>query len=149
MLFTLFYHSSIDPVSSPTIEVFTIPRSGPFYAGSSLVLRCRVEVDSAVDVTQTLDIVWKKSDETLEDDYHVSISNVTQLSSQSYQSELDLVVLSTSLDIGVYTCQVEIDSTTLSYVLSTVRATSVVVNVQGNVYQQTSMLENNVMAVSH
>ena len=118
--------------------MFTIPRSGPFYAGSSLLLTCRIEVDLAVDVAQTLDIIWIKSDETLENDYHnniISISNVTQFSSRSYQSELDLVPLSTSLDTGLYVCQVEIDSATLSYVLSTVHSTSVVVNVQGKVCQ--------------
>lgn len=123
------------PVPPPTIEVFTIPQSGPFYAGSSLLLTCRIEVDSAVDVTQTLDIVWIKSGETLENDYHVSTSNVTQLSSRSYQSELDLVPLSTTLDMGLYICQVEIDSATQLYVLSTVHSTSVVVNVQGKVCQ--------------
>ena len=134
MFFTTCCHASVAPVPPPTIEVLTIPRSGPFYAGSSLLLTCTVEVDSAVDVTQTLDIVWKKFDETLENDYHISVSNVTKLSSRSYQSELDLVPLSTLLDTGVYTCQVEIGSTTLSYVLSTVHATSVVVSVQGKVF---------------
>ena len=98
-----------------------------------MLLTCRIEVDSAVDITLTLDVVWIKSDETLENDYRVSISNVTQLSSRSYQSELDLVPLSTSLDMGVYVCQVEIDSATLLYVLSTIHSTSVVINVQGKV----------------
>ena len=125
---------SLALVPPPTIEVSTTPRNGSFYAGSSLFLTCIVDVDSAVDVTQMLDIVWKKSGEMLENDYHVSISNITQLSSQSYQSDLNLDPLSTSLDMGVYTCQVEIDSSPpLLYVQRAVHTTSVAVNIQGKI----------------
>ena len=127
--------SSIAPVPSSTIEVFTTPRSGPSYAGSRLLLMCVVEVDSAVDTPHVLDIVWTKSGERLENDHHISISNVTQLSSQNYQSGLILYPLSASLDTAVYTCHVEIDSNPpLLYVLRSVHTESVVVSVQGKTY---------------
>lgn len=127
--------SSTAPVPSSTIEVFTTPRSDPLYAGSRLLLTCVVEVDSAVDTPHVLDIVWKKSGERLENDYHVSVSNVTQLSSQSYQSGLVLYPLSTSLDTAVYNCHVEIDSNPpLLYVLRSVHTESVTVSVHGKMY---------------
>lgn len=127
--------SSVTSVPPPTIEVLTTPENGPFYAGSSLHITCVVEVDSAVDVPHMLDIVWKKSGETLENDYHILISNVTQLRSLSYQSDLGLQPLSTSLDTGEYTCQVEINlNPSLTYVLSAIHATSEMVNVQGKTY---------------
>ena len=119
-------------VPPPTVEVLTDQRSRPFYAGSSLLLICLVEVDSAVDVSQRIDVVWKKSGEALEKDYRIWISNVTQLSSQSYQSDLSLNPLSASLDMGVYTCEVEVDSKpSLLYVLRAIHSTSFTVNVQG------------------
>ena len=127
--------SYVTSVPPPTIEVLTTPENGPFYAGSSLHITCVVEVDSAVDVPHMLDIVWKKSGETLENDYHILISNVTQLRSLSYQSDLGLQPLSTSLDTGEYTCQVEINlNPSLTYVLSDIHATSEMVNVQGKTY---------------
>ena len=127
--------SYVTSVPPPTIEVLTTPENGPFYAGSSLHITCVVEVDSAVDVPHMLDIVWKKSGETLENDYHILISNVTQLRSLSFQSDLGLQPLSTSLDTGEYTCQVEINlNPSLTYVLSDIHATSEMVNVQGKTY---------------
>lgn len=124
--------SVITSVPPPTIEVFTTPENGPFYAGSSLRLTSVVEVDSAVDIPHMLDIVWKKSGENLENDYHISISNVTQLRSLNFQSDIDLHPLSTSLDTGEYSCQVEIIlSPRMTYVLSAIHTTSVTVNIQG------------------
>ena len=124
--------SSVTSVPPPTIEVLTTPENGPFYAGSSVHITCVVEVDSSVDVPHMLDIIWKKSGETLENDYHISISNVTQLGSLSFQSDLGLHPLSTSLDMGEYTCQVKINiNSPLTYILSAVHTTSEMVNVQG------------------
>lgn len=134
----LYYMSSIASVPPPTLEVFTTPGSGPFYAGSSLHLTCVAEVDSAVDVPYMLDFVWKKSGVTLENDYHITISNITKFGPRNYQSDLHLHLLSTSLDMGVYTCQVEIDSSAaLMYVLRAVHTTSVTVSVQGKIYNRT------------
>ena len=127
--------SSIASVPHPTIEVFTMPGSGPYYAGSSLHLTCVAEVNSVVDVPYVLDIVWKKSGVALENDYHISISNITKLGPRNYQSDLDLYPLSTSLDMGVYTCQVEIDSSSAQlFVLRAVHTTSAIVNVHGKFY---------------
>lgn len=127
--------SSVTSVPPPTVEALTTPENGPFYAGSSLHITCVVEVDSAIDVPHMLDILWKKSGETLENDYHILISNVTLLRSLSYQSDLGLQPLSTSLDTGEYTCQVEINlNPSLTYILSAIHATSVMVNVQGKTY---------------
>ena len=124
---------SITSVPPPTIKLLTIPENGPFYAGSSLRLTSVVEVDSAVDIPHMLDIVWKKSGETLGNDYHTSVSNVTQLRSLIFQSDIVLHPLSSSLDMGEYTCHVEtILSPHLTFMLSTIHTTSVIINVQGN-----------------
>ena len=129
---SLIILSPIVSVPSPTVEVFITSESGPFYAGSSLHIICIAAVDSTADAPYMLNIVWKKSGVKLENDYHLAISNITKFGPRNYQSDLHLHPLSTSLDRGVYTCQVEIDpSATLMYVRRTDATTSVVVNIQG------------------
>ena len=118
-------------VPLPTIEIFTTPESGPFYAGSILSMTCIADTDSVVDTPFTVNIVWVKSGEMLSNDYHISISNVTQLSSHVYQESIYLNPLSTTSDTGIYTCQVEIDSSpSLLYVQRAVHSNLEVITVQ-------------------
>ena len=92
------------------VEISTVPESGPFYAGSGLSLQCTIQVDSVLDIPYLVDVEWLKSGIVLRSDDRVSISNLTQQSSHLYLASLDLSPLSITLDIGIYTCQVVIDT---------------------------------------
>lgn len=97
-------------VPRPMIEISTIPENGPYYAGSTLSLRCSIEVDSALDVPYLVNVEWLKSGTMLRSDGRVSISNVTQQSSRLYLTSVDLSPLSVTLDTGMYTCRVMVDT---------------------------------------
>lgn len=97
-------------VPRPMVEVFTVPESGPFYAGSGLSLRCTIEVDSVLDVPYLVNVEWLKSGIMLRSDDRVSISNVTQQSSRLYLARVELSPLSVTSDTGMYTCRVMVDT---------------------------------------
>ena len=83
--------------------------SPPFYAGSTLTLRCSVQIDAAIDVPHLVSLVWLKSGATISSDARTTISNVTQLSPSMHDATLVLNPLSRTLDSGTYSCQVSLD----------------------------------------
>ena len=95
-------------VPQPRVEVTTLHSSTPLYAGSSLTLRCTIEVDASVDIPYTIAVRWSKSGAGIGNNARVTVSNITQLSSLSYESRLNFNPLSSTLDAGTYVCHVEV-----------------------------------------
>ena len=109
----IIFSSSSTLVPRPTVEISTVPESGPFYAGSGLSLRCTIEVDSVLDVPYLVNVEWLKSGIMLRNDDRVSISNVTQQSLRLYLASVDLTSLSVTSDTGMYTCRAMVDTNPL------------------------------------
>ena len=107
MIITIVFSFLATLVPRPAVEVSIIPENGPFYAGSSLSLRCTIEIDSAVDIPYLVNVEWLKSGTMLRNDDRVSVS---QSSSHVYLASVDLSPLSITSDTGTYTCQVMVDT---------------------------------------
>lgn len=130
-LMTLYMYPFTILVPQPTVEISTFPESGPFYAGGDLSLLCTFQIDPVVDIPYTVRVDWRKSGVVLIGNDHVSVSNVTQLSTHVYLASVDLSPLSITSDTAVYTCRVTVDSNPpLQYVQRAVQSDSVTVTVQ-------------------
>lgn len=90
--------------------MFTIPEGGPYYAGSNLSLRCIIQVDPVVDIPYDVTAEWRKSGAVLGSDDRISVSNLTQQSSYTYLSNVNFNPLSSTSDMGIYTCHVTVDA---------------------------------------
>lgn len=99
-------HSATVP--QPRVEVTTLRSSSPLYAGSGLTLTCAVEIDASVDIPYTLTVTWLKSGAIINSNDRTTISNITRLSSFSFDSRLSFNPLSSASDSGTYTCQVSL-----------------------------------------
>ena len=118
-------------VPQPTVEISTFPESGPFYAGGELSLLCTFQIDPVVDIPYTVRVDWQKSGVVLIGNDHVSVSNVTQLSTHVYLASVDLNPLSITSDTAIYTCRVTVDANPpLQYVQRAVHSDSVTITVR-------------------
>lgn len=115
------------------LEITTIPDSGPFYAGSYLMLTCTVEINNAVvDSPVAGTITWLKSGRSLRVDNRTVISDTMQPSTSIFMSTVELTSISLELDTGAYTCEVEINSSPASIYVQGVTQSSVqAISVQG------------------
>lgn len=124
--------SNFSTVPQPRVEVTTFHGTTPIYAGSSLILRCNVEVDRAIDIPYTVAIMWLKSGAAISSSIRASISSVAQLSpNNTYEARLTLNPLSTVLDTGVYTCQTTVSPVASLLVQGASHTASQTVTVQG------------------
>ena len=79
-------------------------------AGSSLELSCIVELVVEVDTGISVIITWKRNDEQINGDPHISVSSAIEVNAFIYQSDLQINTLSQSIDSGNYTCEVIVSS---------------------------------------
>lgn len=118
-------------VPPPTVVTSSLPESGPFYAGTSLTLRCTIETDLAVDIPYMLTVVWMRSGSMLNSTDRVSIMNVSQQSSLVYVATVTVNPLSFNVDSGIYTCSVTLDANPpSSYIQPVVNSDTETITVQ-------------------
>ena len=96
-------------VPSPTTTIFGITNTSQL-AGSSLELSCIVELVPEVDTGISVIIRWKRHNEQIDSDPRISVSSAIEVNAFIYQSELQINVLSLSIDNGNYTCDVILSS---------------------------------------
>ena len=94
-------------VSPPEVSVSS--PSLPVFAGSTLTLDCniqlRIEVDSEIVITAT----WKRNGTVLENTATGMVSDVVEISSTNYLSQLIFNPLQLGLDDGIYNCEARIE----------------------------------------
>ncbi len=79
------------------------------YAGSSMVLRCNIQVSDAVDTEIAVSLLWTKDDDKLSDMQHLEISDIKVSGLNLYESQVYFSPLAYKTHDGEYSCVAEID----------------------------------------
>ena len=101
----------------PQLYLSVLP-SNDVYAGSSIILKCIVEVNSTVDTSLTVHSTWWKSGTLLETSEKIVIQPIMQLSATEYQTTVEINIVSMTLDSGAYTCETSIEPNPLTTLIS-------------------------------
>ena len=80
------------------------------YTGTSVLLTCTLELNSAVDSEVSVTGVWRRGGEVVNNSSHVNVSLTTLIRPSVFQTIISISPLSDSIDSGQYSCQ----STTVS-----------------------------------
>ena len=98
----LISHSVFLPVANPVVTITRDP-TGTLYVGRNVTLECLIQLNSAVDTSVTVAVVWSASDGVvITNTSHYTVSPVTD-SFLLYNATLHLSNLKMS-DSGNYTC---------------------------------------------
>lgn len=112
--------------------VTTAVGSAPFYAGSTLTLRCSVQVDVTVDILHSVTLTWLRSGTAIRSNNRITMSNLTQLTPYTHEATLDLSPLSIS-DTGTFACQVTVSlDPAITHVLGASQTYTEAIIVQSN-----------------
>ena len=91
------------PVGTPHVTVTRDPPTGTLYVGGNVTLECLIQLDSTVDSSVTVVVVWSTSDGVaITNTSHYTVSPLTG-SFPTYNATLSISNLMMS-DSGNYTC---------------------------------------------
>ena len=100
------------------------------YTGSSLVLTCTVIVR---DVNHSVSTSWTRSGKELVSDNYTTVAPITDINSFTYQTSVEIDVVTQEYSSGIYNCIANVEPSPLSaYVLSSMNSDSFTMDVIGN-----------------
>ena len=103
----------------------------PVYAGSSLTLTCTVLFTSAIDVQYSVNIAVTRSGNQLNNNY-TTVSPVVSFNAFTYQTTVEIDVVTQTHTSGVYTCTaVVMPNSPSPFVLSSTNSDSITITVEG------------------
>lgn len=113
----------------PTVIVIADPPH-KLFAGSALNLTCTVDINQYVDVDTNVLIVWRRGIDILTTNDRYTVET-TAISHYFYQSHLQIVPLSGSLDRGEYLCVVEVAAPNSDFVTTANHYSGITIAIQG------------------
>ena len=79
-------------------------------AGSNLTIYCDIAIDDTVDTPFNVTTTWTRNDTVLVSNSRVMIIEPYSTDFNQYQSRIEFSTLSSTMDSGVYTCDVSVTS---------------------------------------
>ena len=108
-------HKSIFYFSVPT-PMLSIELSGQnyFLAGSELTITCNITVDYTVDTPFIVNTTWTMTNGSVHNiltntTKRITVLNPFETSFNTYSTQVIFLTFSSSMDSGIYTCNVSID----------------------------------------
>ena len=81
------------------------------YTGTSVLLTCTLELNSAVDSEVSVAGVWRRGGEVVNNSSRVNVSPTTLVRPSVFQTTISVSPLSDTMDSGQYSCHSTITST--------------------------------------
>lgn len=96
------YYLSIVP---PLVVNITTPVREEYIAGTSLLLRCTIAVDSDANTRVAVAVQWLRNGIEISNSARITTAEPVQTGTHEYDASLRFVTLSSTRDTGSYTCR--------------------------------------------
>lgn len=93
------------PVVPPLVVNITTPVREAYIAGTSLVLRCTIAVDSDVNTGVAIAVKWLRNGIEMSNSARITTADPVQIGTHEYDATLRFDTLSSTRDTGNYTCR--------------------------------------------
>ena len=97
-------------VPVPLVDVTRTQVYDNLLAGSTLTIYCDIDIDVNVDTPFNVTTTWTRNDTVLVSNSRVTIIGPYSTDFNGYQSRIEFSTLSSTMDSGVYTCDVSVTS---------------------------------------
>ena len=97
-------------VPVPLVNVTRTQVYDTLLAGSTLTIYCDIAIDDTVDTPFNVTTTWTRNDTVLVSNSRVMITGPYSTDFNQYQSRIEFSTLSSTMDSGVYTCDVSVTS---------------------------------------
>ena len=97
-------------VPAPSVNVTRTQVYNNLLAGSTLTIYCDITIDVNVDTPFNVTTTWTHDNTVLVSNSRVTIIDPYSTGFNKYQSRIEFSTLSSTIDSGVYTCDVSVTS---------------------------------------
>ena len=97
-------------VPVPLVNVTRTQEYNNLLAGSTLTIYCDIAIDVNVDTPFNVTTTWTRNNTVLLSNSRVTIIEPYSTDFNEYQSRIEFSTLSSTMDSGVYTCDVSVTS---------------------------------------
>ena len=86
------------------VSTVSVEQQEYYYAGSSLIIACNVQLPQTIDIAVALAVEWFKDASPMTESDRITIEQAVQTETLSYQATLEFSTLSFTVDSGIYNC---------------------------------------------